>query len=371
MRDDPDHAILRQIRPDDILGCVDVFYDAVDPLYRRLDQPLPPRDPASLGRLIGHLLDYDADRAWLAEAPSATGDDRPPRILGFGTAWQRESTWYLALLFVRPHAQAGGLGRKLLLRTFPRGPLDLPDADGRAAGAWEAAGGTAGGAEPAGHGTADVGTGAGTSGGGTSGTTGGAGGPGSGLMATCVDSIQPISTGLYAGYGIVPRVPLFTAIGRPRPGSLPALPRDVVATGFEALPATYPLAGTLAALDRATLGFERPQDHRFWAHEGRRGVLFRRAGAGDAVGYGYAQPSGRLGPVALLDETLYPAVLGTLISRESPPGPYLALVPGVNHRAMVALLHAGLRFEGFPGIVGSTRPWEGLARYLPASYALP
>ena len=348
MRDDADHAILRPIRPDDILGCVDVFYDAVDPLYRRLDQPLPPRDPASLGRLIGHLLDHDADRAWLAEAPSSTGDDRPPRILGFGTAWQRESTWYLALLFVRPQAQASGLGRKLLLRTFPRGPMDPPDPEGGAAVLDGAA------AAP-GHGA----------------TGGGATGAGSGLMATCVDSIQPISTGLYAGYGMVPRVPLFTAIGRPRPGSLPALPRDVVATGFEALPATYPLAGTLAGLDRATLGFERPQDHRFWAREGRRGVLFRRAGAGDVLGYGYAQPSGRLGPVALLDETLYPGVLGTLVARESPPGPYLALVPGVNHRAIVALLHAGFRFEGFPGIVGSTRPWEGLARYLPASYALP
>ena len=327
MRADPEPAILRPIAPADIPACIDVFYQSVDPLYRRLDQAIPPRDPASLSRLIGHLLDHDAERAWLAESPSSTADPEPPRILGFGTAWQRESTWYLALLFIRPEAQAGGLGRQLLLRTFPRGPL-----------------------------AADAGA--------------DAGGAATGLMGTCVDSIQPISTGLYAGHGIVPRVPLFTAIGRPPDGSLPALPRDVVATGFEALPSTFPLADTLAAVDRGTLGFARPQDHRFWARERRRGVLFRRSGAGDAVGYGYVQPSGRLGPVALLDDTLYPAVLGTLVARESPPGPYLALVPGVNHRAMVALLHAGFRFEGFPGIVGSTRPWEGLERYLPASFAL-
>ncbi len=334
MREDPVEAILRPIGAADIPACIEVFYESVDPLYRRLDQPLPPREPTSLARLLGHLLDHDAERAWLAETPSATGDPQPPRVLGFGTAWQRESIWYLALLFVRPEAQASGLGRRLLRRTFPRGPLAAPQRD-------------------------DLGDGA------TARSTE------AGLMGTCVDSIQPISTGLYARYGLVPRVPLFTAIGRPAEGTLPALPRDVVATGFEALPAAYPLAAALATIDRATLGCARPQDHRFWAQEGRRGVLFRRAGAGEALGYGYAQASGRLGPVALLDETLYPAVLGVLAARESPAGPYLALVPGVNHRAMVALLRAGFRFEGFPGIVASTRPWEGLQRYLPASFALP
>ena len=337
MRGDAEPALLRPIAPADIPACIDVFYQSVDPLYQRLDQAIPPRDPASLARLIGHLLEHDADRSWLAESPSSTADPEPPRILGFGTAWQRESTWYLALLFIRPEAQASGLGRQLLLRTFPRGP--------QAADAGSGVPGAAGAADAQGRAHP-------------------------GLMGTCVDSIQPISTGLYAGYGIVPRVPLFTAIGHPRDGGLPALPRDVVATGFEALPPTFALAATLAALDRGTLGFARPEDHRFWAREGRRGVLFRRSGAGEAVGYGYVQRSGRLGPIALLDDTLYPAVLGTLVARESPPGPFLALVPGVNHRAMVALLHAGFRFEGFPGIVGSTRQWEGLERYMPASFAL-
>lgn len=352
MRQDPEHAIVRRLAPADLPACLDIFYESVDPLYRALDQPLPPRDPASLARLIGHFLEHDGDRSWVAEAPSATGDPEPPRVLGFGCAWERETAWYLGLLFVRPEAQAGGIGRRLLLRTFP----SLGE-------------------------SADAGPGAAVPGvatmpvarSGPAPVDGGARGNDGrrpGMMGTCVDSVQPISTGLYASYGIVPRVPLFTAIGRPRPGALPGLPRDVVATGFEALPGDYPLAHVVAALDRDTLGFARPEDHRYWAREGRRGVLFRRAGSGEAVGYGYAQPSGRLGPVALLDETLYPAVLGALVARESPPGPFLAIVPGTNHRALVALLHAGLRFEGFPGIVSSTRPWTGLDRYLVASFAL-
>lgn len=348
MREDVEPAILRRIESIDIPACIDVFYDSVDPLYQRLDQPIPPRDPASLARLIGHLLDHDAERAWLAESPSSTGNPDPPHILGFASAWLRETTWYLALLFIRPEAQAAGLGRRLLLRTFPRIPLS----EGEPRTAVRISGAEGGPDGPAQGGLPD-------------------GVSARALMATCVDSIQPISTGLYASYGIVPRVPVFTAIGNPRGGALPDLPRDVVATGFEALPETVLLADTLAAVDRELLGFARPADHHLWTHEGRRGVLIRRAGDGAVLGYGYVQASGRLGPVALLDDTLYPAVLGSLVTRTSPPGPYFALVPGVNHRAMVALLHAGLRFEGFPGILSSTRPWTGLDRYLPASFALP
>ena len=344
MRGDPEHAVVRRIEPLDIPACIDVFYKSVDPLYARLDQPIPPRDPGSLGRLIGHMLDHDAARAWLAKSPSATGDPDPPRVLGFGTAWQRKSTWYLALLFIRPEAQAGGLGRRLLLRTFPEGPLEPPPGETLT--------------EPPAPLRAETPAELSSA-------------PRAGLMATCVDSIQPISTGLYASYGIVPRVPLFTAIGYPRPNSLPKLPRGIVATAFDAVEDDGRLAETVAGVDRELLGFARPVDHRLWAREGRRGVLFRRGGGGEALGYGYAQASGQIGPVALLDDTLYPGVLRTLIGRVSPPGAYLVLVPGVNHRAVVALLRAGFRFEGFPGILSSTRPWDGIDRYLPASFALP
>ncbi len=363
-REGPEPAILRRIEPRDVLACVDVFYTAVDALYEDLNRPSTPRDATALTRLLDHLIRHDGERAWLAEAPSASADPREPEVLGFGAATLRDADWYLSLLFVRPHAQRGGLGRRLLLRTFP-------------------------GSDEAGRAVAGTGPDAATD----HGHNGRGGGPDSngdadavlpsaatlagpdasaskGTLSTCVDSIQPISTGLYARYGIVPRVPLFTLIGRADGSVFPPLPRDVLATAFGALPTTVDLPATLASVDRAVVGHARPADHEFWANERRSGVLFRRAGTGEALGYGYTQASGRLGPVAMLDELLLTPAIGELVAREQPPGPWLALVPGSNDRATVALLRAGLRYEGFPGILASTRPFPGLERYLPASFGL-
>jgi GNAT superfamily N-acetyltransferase len=341
-------VILRPIERADIDGCIDVFYLAVDELYRRLDQPLPPRDRGSLAALIRHLVRHDPARAWLAEEPSATSDPVRPAILGFGAATLRDWAWYLALLFVRPEAQGAAIGRRLLLRCFPGGPGYVPDrppVDGSTSG-------PSGPHEHAGehrdHRDDTL----------------------PAALAVCVDSIQPVSTGLYARFGIVPRVPIYTVLGTPARDAFPPLPREIVATRFEALPDAVDLAGTLAAVDRQLLGYARQPDHAFWASEDRHGVLFRTAGAGNAVGYGYTQPRGRLGPVALLDSTLYPAALGALFSNATPPGAWMTLVPGSNDRALVALLRAGMRFDGFPAVFASTREATGLDRYLPAGFAL-
>lgn len=354
MKEPPDPVILRQIDAADIPACTDVFYASVEELYTRLNQPGPPRDPSNLSRLMRHFLEHDAERAWLAETVSATGDPNPPPVVGFGAATLREQSWYLALLFVHPTAQAAGIGRQLLLRTLPRGPIDPPEGRGHQASRAGEPGESGRGRLPD-----------------ASAATGGRYDRqrGSGTLSTCVDSIQPISTGLYAGYGIVPRVPLYTAIGRPERGSFAAPPRDVVATPADAL-GHNKAEEALAAVDRATLGYARPVDHAFWRSEGRRAVVLRRSGSGEVLGYGYTQPSGRIGPAALLDETLTAAFLGSLIDGMDPPGAYLVLVPGCNDRGVVALLRAGFRFEGFPGVVSSTRPLPGLERYLAASFAL-
>ena len=57
----------------------------------------------------------------------------------------------------------------------------------------------------------------------------------------------------------------------------------------------------MGEFDLALMGYERPQDHAFWARE-RTGVLFSDA-AGTVLGYGYAHPSGRVGPAITIDIT--------------------------------------------------------------------
>src|SRR4029079_14001170 len=92
------------------------------------------------------------------------------RVDGFIVALRRGSLWFLSMQFVRPGAQARGLGRQLL------------------AGVWRGDSWTA-------------------------------------ARATATDSAQPISNGLYGSLGIVPRVPLLRLVGlAERPARLPPPP---------------------------------------------------------------------------------------------------------------------------------------------------
>ena len=70
-------------------------------------------------------------------------------------------------------------------------------------------------------------------------------------------------------------------------------------------------ADAVAALDRELVGYERPQDHAFWARE-RDGALFTDE-AGTVLGYGYAHPSGRVGPVAAVEPEYLPSFIGYLV----------------------------------------------------------
>jgi hypothetical protein len=52
------------------------------------------------------------------------------------------------------------------------------------------------------------------------------------------------------------------------------------------------------------------------------------------------------------------------------PGPVAMWVPGTADRATRALLDAGLRFDGFPGLICWSRPDHPFERYVPISLAL-
>jgi GNAT superfamily N-acetyltransferase len=327
---------LRPTTRDDVGRCRDVFFASVDELHDRLGQPQMPRNPAGLERQYEHLLTTDPGHAWLAEHAGA--------VVGFGMANRRGRDWLLSFLFVLREYQGAGLGRRILMRCLPdeaaRGWVPPADGNGRSADTAPA-------------------------------------------LATCAESFQPVSTALYARWGMLPRLPIYLMVGRPRPGALPALPSDVTAVPFEGSdgPGSTITDGTapgegrrpvgleaVSRIDRELLAYARPADHRWWQDQGRQGILFVRAG--EAVGYGYARSGGRIGPVGVRHPAVMPYVLGHLVALADPEGACQVVVPGTCGSALVPLLDAGLHIDGAPAIYCATSPGPHFERYLPNSFAL-
>jgi GNAT superfamily N-acetyltransferase len=334
----------------DLDACTRIWKSGIDDYQGRLNQPPMPGELGPLRRLLAHALGTDPDRFWVATGEPEAGATDP--CLGFGSATIRGDLWFLAMLFVEPGQQAAGVGSALLDRTLagcdPEAaePASMPPVS-----ATEPAHGPA--ADPAAAGTAAH----------------------VARWGTCTDAAQPISNAMYARRGIMPRLPVWRMVGEVRrPSAIPALPRSLETVSFEAIAEGAPdghrrLAEVVNELDRSLLGFEHGRDHAFLRREGRSGLLVRER-SGGAVGYGYGSGVGRLGPVAALDPDLMPAILGAVIRETPAPGPIAAWVPGSATAATRALLDAGLRFEGFPGLICWSDGRMPFERYLPISLAL-
>lgn len=335
-----DELTYRQPRPEELADCALVWHAAVDDYMSRLGRPLPPPVLDPLVTLMEHLLRTDPTR-FLIAVRRVPRPRRRDEVVGFGIALQRDQVWFLSQLYVLPAFQGTGVGRSILTRILPS-----LDSTGHA------------------------------------GSPGRATAPGPpGVLATATDTAQPISNGLYSGYGIVPRMPVFNLVGRPIDArTLPPLRPGVEAVPFRAFAeeTSRPRADrgdrsvlglALDAIDLEILGYARAVDHRHFRQTDRLGYVYRDAG-GAVVGYGYTSAVGRLGPVAILDETLWPGVLTHLLTIVEPRGATSVWVPGANDRAIVALLRAGLRFEGFPALLCWTRPFASFERYVPTGLAL-
>jgi GNAT superfamily N-acetyltransferase len=338
----------------DLADCALIWYAAVDEYMARLNRPLPPPYLDPLLGLLDHLLVTDPERFVLAVRRARAGatNSPPDRTVGFGIACQRENVWFLSQLYVLPEAQRHGIGRALLAQIMPSlEQAPAPDATGPARR--------------------------------------------DGVMATCTDSAQPASNGLYSRYGIVPRVPVFNLVGMPKDGSLPGLPSGIAAVAIDTQgprasrmawgrtqplePAAEPASAggsgpgwadsAIDEIDRAVVGYAHPADHGYLRASGRTGFVYVAAD-GNPVGYGYSSEAGRFGPVAVLDDMLTGPVIGHLAASIRPRGATSAWIPGSNDRAMVALLRAGLRVEGFPAQLCWTKPFAALDRYVPGGLAL-
>jgi GNAT superfamily N-acetyltransferase len=271
--------------------------------------PLPTDNPG-LRRLHGHTLATDPARFMVAERRGRVGRRR---VVAFGSAIERGPLWFLSMLFVEPGEQARGLGRALLERLLPE------TLEGR-------------------------------------------------ILATCTDSAQPISNGLYATFGMVPRMPLLYLAGRPAPHfAWPGLPDGVTAERVENA-AAWREGAELTAFDRSLLGFEHPEDHRFVQDEPRH-VFSYRAG-GTLVGYGYAGEIGRMGPIGVTDPSLLMPVLGHLLMTVIPRGASAVWLPGAAGDAVAMGIRAGLRIDTMPVLSAWTRPYTEFDRYVPMSPGL-
>jgi GNAT superfamily N-acetyltransferase len=298
---------LRRAGPDDLPDCAQIWRDSINDYLGRLNQREIPDDLAAISRLHAHLFATDPQTFLVAV--------RGGRVVAFGSAVRRDALWFLSMLFVRPGEQGAGIGRAILDRIMP--------SDGES------------------------------------------------VLATATDSQQPISNGLYAGYGMVPRMPLLSLVGRPDDRvAFGRLPAGVSAVPFEDLAggSHRELADAVDAVDREVAGFAHPADHSFLRQEGRRGFLFR---AGDRVlGYGYAAESGRTGPFAVRDEALLGPVIGHVLAAVEPRGASAMWVPGLADRAVVPLLRAGFRLDQFPVLLCWSRPFADFSRYVPISPGL-
>lgn len=311
---------LRPAGRDDVASCVDVFHRSFEALLASRREPIPPRNSPPMARLFEHLIDTDPAGAWVAEAGGS--------VVGFALAHRRGDRWFLSFLFILEEWQRGGMGRALLEKALPR------DRD-RAS------------------------------------------------LGVCAEAIQPISTGLYARYGMVPRMPMYLLAGELRPDALVRRPDRFDATPLSAFdegprevgggsPYGPRALARAAAIDRELMGTERSEDHRFWRATGRIGLLFHRPGDrdGEALGYGYVQPSGRLGPILVREPSLLTPALAELTDAVVPPGAWQAIVPGAAAAALVPLLEGGLRIEGGPAVYASDWAGPPFDRYLPMNFAL-
>ena len=305
---------IRPAAADDIQACAEIWRESINDYTGRLNQHPIPDDLGRIIRLHKHLFSTDPGLFVVAE--------RDGRVIAFAAAVRRDRLWFLSMCFVRPKEQARGIGRQLLAAILP----------------------------PAG---ADA------------------------VLATAIDSAQPISNGLYSRFGIVPRMPLMSMSGYvTNPAVLPDLPPGTVAVPFETIASGPPggpghteLTSAVNALDRELLGVEHPQDHRFLRTEGRHGYLYRDV-IGATVGYGYTWETGRVGPLAVRDEALVAPALGHLLRAVPSRGAQAVWVPGAAGSAVQLLLSAGLRFEDFPILLSWSRPFADFERYLPISPGL-
>jgi hypothetical protein len=237
-------------------------------------------------------LQFDPDRFWVAEYGRA--------LIGFGLAIRRRSLWYLAALHILPEHQSHGIGGELLRRCLGD-PNTLPPS-----------------------------------------------------LLTISESINLVSTALYARWGMFPQVAIVQLEGTP------------VSLGSGHL--TLRLAVSPAELDRfdlRVLGEIRPEDHQCWRSvDGVEPYLVLEGN--HTVGYIYVDSAGALGPAAVeRSDLLCPTISAALEMLQAKASRVARLrLPGTARETFAALLSAGFRIDTGVNLFLTSRQFGHLDQYL-------
>jgi GNAT superfamily N-acetyltransferase len=214
------------------------------------------------------------------------------RLVGFSAALVRGDAWFLSALFVSPDYQGRRIGRDLLDRAWT--------GEHR-------------------------------------------------RRMTITDSIQPVSTTMYARRGLIPTTPILSLSGSPRCD----LPADLEAVPME--------PDALTTLDRAAYGFGRDADHRLWRKHAAEAKLWLLAG--QPIAYSYVDDRGLIGPLAGRDDEAAALALQTELARRESQHAAIE-VPGSARGLVATALASGLRATRPPGLLllsEGTGPPQALA----------
>lgn len=260
--------------------------------------------------VFGHLAGDDATSFWVAE--TAEG------VVGFSVGVRRSALWFLGGLFVLPAWQGRGLGQALLERAE----------DYRSPG---------------------------------------------GLAAVLSSASNELSNRLYARRGMLPLLAVLPLVGPLPLSGAPGLPPGLRAAR---LGGDERDLGALRDIDAAVLGIDRSVDHRWLLGEaGRSGWSFRRRGR--PVAYAYlggdgTEGSAVVGPAAALRAADIAPVVAFALAELAAGAAHEGgvMVPGSNLTVQRLLWDAGFQFRGATALLGATRPFGRLDRYVFAGNAL-
>lgn len=239
-----------------------------------------------------NALRYDPDRFWVADFGGKMG--------GFGLATRRRTLWYLAALHVLPEYQGQGIGSQLVRRCLG----EFAEGD-------------------------------------------------SPVLLTTSDSANPVSTGMYFRFGMVPQTAIIQVQGQPR---------SLGIKGIALRPASWTsFQDCFDFVDRIVLGEPRPEDHACWATVPSMIPLlvFEHD---RVVGYIYVDRDGAIGPVAVERPELLPPTISSALETYAADqsNPVQLRVPigaretlsalfsqGINHITEVRLLLTSRKFGLF------------------------